>query len=178
MKNIIKTIIFSIFTFFAGNAYAGPATDYLREKVKDAQTGSPAWDIDFEEISKATLEDVWKSATKKQKEEFLKVFSRVVKKAFDKHTDEVKSCSVDFLWESADGDVITVSTKVKKKDETTEVIYKFKKTKDKSVFLLLDVVIEETSMVSGWRSQFKKTLERRGLDGLIEKLRKKADSNE
>lgn len=178
MKNILKTIIFSLVVFFAGNAHAGPATDYLREKIKEAQTGSPTWDIDFEEISKATLEDSWKSATKKQREEFLKVFSRVVKKSFDKHADEIKACAVDFLWESADGDVITVSTKVKKKDEETDVIYKFKKTKDKSVFLLLDTVVEETSMVNSWRSQFKRTIERRGLDGLIEKLRKKADSNE
>jgi phospholipid transport system substrate-binding protein len=178
MKKTLRIIAFTASTLFASSAHAAPAADYVREKTQATQTAQTEWPIAYEDIARASLGQYWETASKKQKEEFVKVFTQIVKKAFVRHLEEIKGAVTEVGWETSDGGIYTVATKVKRKnpDTSTDVAYKLKK--DKDTFLVVDVIVEEVSLVNGFKSQFRKTIERKGFAGLLLKMKEKLDSND
>ena len=129
--------------------------------------------FDWEELSKRTLGRNWKKFTPEQQKEFTELFSSLLegvyadrllaysdeKVVFEKET-ELKKGRVEVASHIrlADGKQVPLNYRMTQKDGQWRVY---------------DVVIEGVSMVKNYRSQFKKLLQNKKPEDLIETLKKK-----
>ena len=128
--------------------------------------------IDFSVLSKNCLSAHWDKMKKAQRKEFTDLFSFLVKENSVKKLRFYKSDNVSYETEEIKGDSAKLFTVVETDDEETDVEYLFFKDKAGN-WRLKDIIIDEVSTERNYRSRFNKIIKKKGLEGLLEKLRKK-----
>jgi phospholipid transport system substrate-binding protein len=130
--------------------------------------------FDFERITRAAVGKDWTKATPAQQKvlvsEFQEVLVRTYAKALLKYTGE------EIVYESAkpgtrDGTVV-VPTEVRAPG-APPIPIDYRLHKLSGQWKVYDVVIENVSLISNYRSQFRTAIGRSGIDGLIAELKAK-----
>lgn len=126
--------------------------------------------VDFAEMAKRSLGSHWQGRTPKQQTEFVKLFTDLVE---DAYVDQIESYPGDkfvYLREIREGEFAEVDTKLNAlKGDEIAINYRLRgRNADWKVY---DVVIENVSVVSNYRSQFNRILSGASFDELLKKLR-------
>jgi phospholipid transport system substrate-binding protein len=151
----------------------------FKAKTKDEQISIIGKEIDnifdFKELSKRTLGRDWKKMSAEQREEFVKLFRKLLqgvyadrllaysdqKVIFDKEVMLKKGrAEVQSYLQTSDGKKIPLFYRLTDKSGSWKVY---------------DVIIEGVSMVKNYRTQFRQILAKDSPDKLIEILRKKVE---
>jgi len=151
----------------------------FKAKTKDEQISIIGKEIDnifdFKELSKRTLGRDWKKMSAEQREEFVKLFRKLLqgvyadrllaysdqKVIFDKEVMLKKGrAEVQSYLQTSDGKKIPLFYRLTDKSGSWKVY---------------DVIIEGVSMVKNYRTQFKQILAKESPDKLIEILRQKVE---
>ena len=186
----MKTYFISLILLLSFSVNAGELTEILKKRdaaIKKLlpEDGSEASSenkiklksaindlIDFSVLSKNCLSNHWDKMKKSQRKEFTDLFSFLVKENSVKKLRFYKSDNVSYETEEVKEDSAKLFTVVETDDEETDVEYSFFKDKVGN-WRLKDIVIDEVSTERNYRSRFNKIIKKKGLEGLLEKLRKK-----
>lgn len=141
-----------------------------RDKMKDLINGI----IDYREMAQFALEETYHEISAEQREEFIDLFSTIVRDQslnnLDIYRADVKYEQIKVDKEDSTAEVNTVAQLEKVR---TPVIYHMK-YKDNQ-WVVTDMVIDDVSTAESYNQQFQRIMRKRGFDGLLETLQKRAD---
>jgi phospholipid transport system substrate-binding protein len=174
-------------------AWAGPATDQVKTSVdrvlkvvSDPELKKPQNAekrrgqirevarqlFDFEEMSKRAMARHWAPRTPEQKKRFTELFSELLENSYVSKIEAYGGEKIVYLPEQADGDVMTVKSKLITL-RGTEIPIDYRLQKDGERWEVYDVVIEGVSLVANYRSQFNKIITQSSFEELVKKLEQK-----
>jgi len=145
---------------------AGPLTSERREQLKDLINGV----VDFETMGRLALGPFWKDLTPAQRQEFVEVFSDIVREQSLSDLD-IYRARVRYDSVKVRGDSARVVTTVTYKETPTQVVYLF--TRRDGQWKAYDIIIDKVSTVEGYAQSFQSVIRKRGFDALMNSLRKK-----
>jgi phospholipid transport system substrate-binding protein len=128
--------------------------------------------FDFEEMTRLAVGKHWREATAAQRgpliEEFKTLLVRTYSKALQQYTDQ----QVEFLPMRGDptGDDVTVRTEIEQPGGFPIPVY-YSLYRADDGWKVYDVVIDNVSLVTNYRSSFAQKIRQDGIDGLLEQLR-------
>jgi phospholipid transport system substrate-binding protein len=148
--------------------------DQRRTKVEDIAYVN----FDFETISKLVLARHWPKLSKQKQGEFVVEFKRHLSATYWKTLEDYRNEKV--LVEGAraekNGDATVRSTIKSERSEPIRIDYRLRN--QGGSWKVIDVVIENVSLVQNFRSQTQEIITSEGIDGLIGALREKNEKRE
>ena len=141
--------------------------DKIRELINDR--------FYFRAMSQRTLSRNWKKASSDQQTEFTNLFSKLLEKTYigriEAYTDE----RVEYLREkSKNKKRSVVYTHIVTKTNNIPINYKLALKGGK--WLVYDIVIEEVSLISNYRTSYATIIKKNGMDGLLSQMKAKLSS--
>jgi phospholipid transport system substrate-binding protein len=188
LLSFLAPIAGSLALLYSTSAFAGPATDLVKEKqaalFQILQTGSPdekkisaIFDemLDYGALAQASLGDQWGTLKEAQQKEFTGLLKLLVQQAYERNLKKTLDFDIAYVSEETAGGGTKVSTKATskadKREDPIEINYTL--VKNGSAYRIVDIETDEVSLVSSYRGQFVKTIKADGYDGLVKKMREK-----
>jgi phospholipid transport system substrate-binding protein len=191
----ILPVLIGLLSLLAGSAFAGVPTEQIKGTVdkaltvlKDPRLKPPAklkerrdqlkqilfGRFDFTEMAKRALGSNWRRRTPQEQEEFVKLFTEILERAYadiiESYTDE----KIVYLNERIEGGFADVGSKIfTSKGEEYSIHYKAHLVSNE--WKVYDVVAENISLVNNYRSQFNRVIANSSYEELLRRLRDKAE---
>lgn len=128
--------------------------------------------FDFKEMAMRSLGSNWRSLDGQQQSEFVTVFTKLLERTYADQIDLYSGQQVVYRSERADGDYVEVDTQLISSDKQRySVVYRLHKVDGK--WRIYDVVAEGISIVSNYRAQFARTLNKSSFPALLENMKQK-----
>ncbi|MBN2527134.1 MAG: ABC transporter substrate-binding protein [Deltaproteobacteria bacterium] len=187
----LKILLVSVFLTMSLSAAAladkGP-TDYLKSldgQIKPLLTKSDQNKVkilkivkkmlDFNRLCKDSLGKHWETRTPEEQKDFTETLTALIEKNVLKRLTNTKDNEVKYESENVKGDTATVITLVSDtsgpRPVEIEIAYKMEK-KGKN-WIVVDMKTDGISLVSNYRSQFNKLIEKEGWDSMMKKMKDK-----
>ncbi|MBW2263207.1 MAG: ABC transporter substrate-binding protein [Deltaproteobacteria bacterium] len=136
--------------------------------------------LDFKLLTKASLGKHWKELSTEQQDEFVDLLTELIQRNYIKQVHKRKDEKWIMNYDSEEieekkAKVITTVVAEDRHDEETEVVYKMQKKGPR--WVVVDILTDDVSLVRNYRSQFNKIIEKDGIEKLLEKMRKKLESD-
>lgn len=174
-------------------AEAGAPTDQLRAQIdrvlktvedpelkKEGKAGErreavrriAAETFDFTEMSKRALARHWQPRTPAEREEFVKLFTDLLERAYVSRIESFGGEQIAFNGDTIEGESAIVRTKIITKQGTdVPVDYRMLKRNDR--WLVYDVVIEGVGLINNYRTQFNKIIQTSSYPSLVDRMKTK-----
>ena len=173
------------------DALAGPATDQLKPEIDRviATIEDPALQaesriadrrqavraitnriFDWTAMSKRALGAHWEARTADERAEFIPLFRELLERALLGKIEQYGTEGVVYEEETQDGDDIIVRTRVTLKP-SWEVGLDYRMAWQGTRWMISDVLVERTSLVRNFRSQFDSVIKRSSYEDLVKKVR-------
>ena len=175
----------------ASDAWAGPPTDQLRtytdEVLKVLQ--NPALTLaqrreavkhlaedvfEVSETAQRALGQHWQQRTPAEREEFVKLFANLLEQTYISRIDEFGGEKLTYVSEQIDGDRAIVRAKITTKNGT-DVPVESRLLMKGNRWLIYDILVENLSLVSNYRSQFDRVIRTTSYEELVKRLKTKGD---
>ena len=130
--------------------------------------------FDFEEMAKRSLGAEWRRRTSAEQEEFIRLFTELLKNSYIESIESYRGEKVIYRSESQDGAYADVGTKVIN-DTGEEFTIDYRLNIEGSEWKVYDVIIENISIVNNYRSQFSRILGRSSFAELLRTIRDKVN---
>jgi phospholipid transport system substrate-binding protein len=145
--------------------------DARRKGIRDAV----APHFDYRAMSQSTLALSWKKATPEQQDRFVELFPKMLENVYIVAMEEYSGETVKYGKEKIQGKRASVETYiVQPNGPEIPIVYRMRLKNDR--WLAYDVVIEGVSLVSNYRSSFRRIADVEGMEALLEQLQEKVDS--
>ncbi len=129
--------------------------------------------FDYDEIAKRSLARNWKKFSAVQRQEFIDVFSELLRTSYISKIDAAyQDVQVDYLDEEFFSETKAL-VKTKMTRQGTEIAVDYKMKQRLNTWRIYDVVIEGMSLASNYRKQFHRFLMKESPDKLIAVLKQK-----
>lgn len=129
--------------------------------------------FDFQEMAKRSLGSQWRRLDPKQQKEFVAVFTELLEKTYADKIDLYDGQKVSYVGESQDNNYAQVDTRVvDNKGQSFSVNYRLHRVDGK--WKIYDVVAENISVVSNYRSQFHRVIVNSSYEELLKRIKDKA----
>jgi phospholipid transport system substrate-binding protein len=135
----------------------------VKARIKDA--------FDETAMAQSVLSTAWKDATPEQQAEFKSLLEQTIEDTYLDRIQAYTNETVQVRGEDVRGNRATVNTVVVTKNANVPVNYKLRQTS--SGWFVYDVEIENISMVSAYRDNYRDIVRRNGVAGLLEQMRAK-----
>jgi phospholipid transport system substrate-binding protein len=129
--------------------------------------------FDFPDTARRALGSHWNARTPQEREDFVRLFSELLDRAYISKIDLYQGEKVRYTGESVEGDEAIVKSQIMTKSGQPVPIDYRMHLKD-GRWLVYDVIIEGVSLVSNYRTQFNKIVQTESYPALVEKLRARA----
>lgn len=121
-------------------------------------------------MAKNALGSYWDKLSKKEKEEFAKLFEDLFQESYTKMVlDFLKKETIKYEKEEKRGDEVIVKTKILKMEDEIPVYYHLRKVGKR--WLIFDVDIDEVSIVGNYRRAFSRVIRMASFKTLMKKMR-------
>ncbi len=189
----MRTLVIALGLVTAAAAQAMTPTDTVRGQVDQAlQTGTQAATgtpeaaeqrrnqirraaeglFDFTEMSRRALGRYWAGRSQAERDEFVKLFADLMARAYLGKIDRYAGESITYIAERVDGDLATVDSRVITAKKTEAPIeYRLRRVGDR--WAAYDVLIENVSLISTYRSQFDRIIQTSSFADLLKRMRQK-----
>ncbi len=128
--------------------------------------------FDFEEMAKRALARHWGQGSPEQQKRFTQLFTELLEHSYVGKIETYGGEKIVYLPEQADGEAVTVRTKLVT-ERGTEIPIDYRTRKDGERWEAYDVVIEGVSLVANYRAQFNKIILQSSYDELVRKMEQK-----
>ena len=177
----------------SATAHAGVATDQIKATVEKAQLvlRDPRWKpaakqserrdqlkqmlfsrFNFAEMAKRSLGPTWGRRTAQEQEEFVRLFTEVLERAYAEIIEAYIEEKIVYVTEKIDGGYADVGSKVvTNKGEEYTINYRAQLIGNE--WKVYDVVAENISLVNNYRSQFNRVISKSSYEELIRRLKDK-----
>jgi phospholipid transport system substrate-binding protein len=194
-RSITAGFLFLALALGSGNALAGLPTDQIKSTVekalvvlKDPRLKPPARlkerrdqlrqilsaRFDFAEMAKRALGSNWRRRTPQEQEEFIRLFTDVLERAYAELIEAYTDEKIVYVNERIDGVHADVASKIlTSKGEEYSINYKVHLISNE--WKVYDVVAENISLVNNYRSQFNRVIANASYEELLSRLRNKAE---
>jgi len=175
----------------ASNAWPGQPTDQLRaytdQVLKVLQ--NPALSLpdrreavrhlaeevfEVSETAKRALGQHWAQRTPAEREEFVKLFANLLEQTYISRIDEFGGEKLTYVSELIDGDRATVKARITTRNGT-DVPVESRLVQKESRWLIYDILIENLSLISNYRSQFDRVIRTTSYDELVKRLKNRGE---
>jgi phospholipid transport system substrate-binding protein len=173
---------------FSSVAFAGPATDLVKDRqsslFKLLEAPSPdekkigaIFDelLDYDALAKGSLGSEWEGLTDAQRAEFTDLLRQLVRQAYERNLKKTLDFDISYEGEKEKNGKTQVDTKARsktdKREDPVDISYVLEKAG--STFKVVDIITDDVSLVSSYRSQFVKAIKDSGYDGLAKKMKEK-----
>jgi len=189
MIHLFAALIAALSFAFAAPAFAGGATDVVKAKQTSLfdlirqGTGDSQKKIDgvfddmldYPTLAQSSLGPEWAKRTAAEQAEFTDLLKRLVRNAYQKNLKKILDYDVSYTGEeSADGGVLVKTSSQDKSGSRSDPLeIDFKMVNTGGTWRVQDIVTEDVSLVSSYRSQFTKIINKDGFPKLIEKMKDK-----
>jgi phospholipid transport system substrate-binding protein len=133
--------------------------------------------LDIEALGRRALKDHWDGLSPAQRDQFMTLLRQLIEKNYIKGLRANLDYQVTYTGERKKADDIVVSTEVKTKRRgrpyTIAIDYVLRK--DGNKLRAFDVITDSVGLVENYRAQFNKIIAKHGFDGLLARMKKKAD---
>lgn len=128
--------------------------------------------FDFTEMAKRSLGSNWRRRSAKEQEEFVRLFTDLLERAYVDNIESYTDEKFIYLGEKLDGDFAEVASKiVTSRGEEFAIHYKTHRVDGE--WKVYDVVIENISLVNNYRSQFNRVIANGSYEELLRRLKDK-----
>lgn len=130
--------------------------------------------FDFKEMAMRSLASHWRSIDGQQQSEFVGVFTRLLERTYADQIDLYNGQQVVYRGERIDGDYVEVDTQLIASDKQRySLVYRLHRVDGK--WRIYDVVAEGVSIVSNYRAQFARALNKSSFASLLDTMKQKAN---
>jgi phospholipid transport system substrate-binding protein len=191
-----KIVVLTLLSFFVSTqAQAGVPTEQIKSTVdravlvlKDPRLKPPAKlqerreqlrkvlfaRFDFTEMAKRALGSDWRRRTPQEQEEFVRLFSELLERAYAEIIESYSDEKIIYINERVDGSYADVASKIQtSRGEEYSINYKAHLVSNE--WKVYDVVAENISLVNNYRSQFSRVIAKSSYEELLRRLRDKAN---
>lgn len=141
-----------------------------RDKMKDIINGI----IDYREMAQFALGENYDELSPEQREEFIDLFSTIIR---DHSLNNLDIYRADVKYEQINVDAedssATVRTIAQLEKVRTPVIYHMQY--EDNQWVVTDMIIDDVSTAESYNQQFQRIIRKKGIEGLLETLRKRAE---
>ena len=171
-------------------ASAGPADSFVKDqqtelmgllkKGKGCDKATPVLDrvLDYDALAHGSLADDWGNHSEAELQEFQRLLTGLVRKAYCKNISDIAGYDVGVDGEEKIDDGVLVKTvatsRSNRHEEPVHIDYLLHEVDGK--WRAFDVVTESSSMVNNYRHQFRRVIKKDGFQKLLEKMAKKLRS--
>lgn len=133
--------------------------------------------FDYDELARRSLGDEWQTRSDSERQEFERLLERLVRQSYRKHLDKTIGWEVTYnALSNVNGGVRvpTIAThKTDKRKEPVGVDYLLHELKGQ--WKVYDIVIEGSSLVGNYNSQFRKIIRKKGFGELISRMKRRLE---
>jgi phospholipid transport system substrate-binding protein len=194
-RSITAGLLFLVLALGSGNAVAGFPTDQIKSTVEkallvlqDLRLKLPAKlkerrdqlrqilfaRFDFTEMAKRALGSNWRRRTPQEQEEFVRLFTDVLERAYAEIIESYTDEKIVYVNERVDGTYADVGSRIlTSKGEEYSINYKAHLISNE--WKVYDVVAENISLVNNYRSQFNRVIANASYEELVRRLRDKVE---
>jgi phospholipid transport system substrate-binding protein len=129
--------------------------------------------FDFDEIARRALSRHWASRTPEEQAEFTRLFTDLLERAYIGRIELYSGEKILYGLEVIDGSFATVRSKVLTR-RNTETPLEYRLHLKDGRWKVYDVLIDNVSFVSTYRSEFSRILQRESYGALLDRLRKQS----
>lgn len=149
------------------------------EQVKDELDDIVLPHLDFVTMTKLAVGHYWRQASDEQKRTLVNEFRNLLVRTYTTSLDEYQDQKLEFLplRPSPHDDRVTVRSRVLQPDGPP-IAVNYGMRHDDGEWKVYDIVVEDISLVTTYQSQFSSTVQRDGIAGLIEELKRKNEQGE
>jgi len=127
--------------------------------------------FDFRAMSQRTLATNWKKAADDEKQRFVELFAMLIQNTYIGRVEAYTNEKIEYASEKLKGKRAVVDTLIITSNVEIPVNYKVY-LKD-GIWWVYDVIIEEVSLISSYRSTYREIVKKDGFDGLFVKMEEK-----
>ena len=139
-----------------------------REQLKQVLFGR----FNFTEMAKRSLGANWTRRTPQEQEEFVRLFTELLERAYADIIETYSEEKIVYLAEKVDGSYADVSSKViTAKGDEYSINYRVQL--NGSEWKVYDVIAENISLVNNYRSQFNRVISKSSYEDLVRRLKDK-----
>jgi len=132
--------------------------------------------FDFTEMAKRSLGAAWRRRTPQEQEEFVRLFTDVLERAYADIIESYSDEKIVYLNERLDAEYADVNSKIFT-DKGQEYTINYKARLVGSEWKVYDVVAENISLVNNYRSQFTRVISKDSYEELVRRLKDRSDFN-
>lgn len=129
--------------------------------------------FDFDEISRRALSRYWAARTPEEQAEFTRLFTDLLERAYIGRIESYSGEKILYGLEVIDGSFATVRSRVLTR-RNTETPLEYRLHLRDGRWKVYDVLIDNVSFVSTYRSEFSRILQRESYPALLDRLRKQS----
>jgi phospholipid transport system substrate-binding protein len=148
----------------AGEARARERRAAIREIATDI--------FDFEEMARRALARHWQRLDPEERREFVRLFTDVLEQAYIANIEQHHGEQMAYLGDDVDGDQATVRTRIVT-ERGTEIPVSYRMLRKDGRWRVYDVLIEGSSLVANYRSQFNRIIQTGSYRELAQRLRER-----
>jgi phospholipid transport system substrate-binding protein len=131
--------------------------------------------FDFQEMGRRMLGEHWQSATPKQQEEFIQLFSQMLDRVYLVNVGNMPLSSVTFEGEQVSGPFARVTSRMPSRRGDTAIEYRLMNRDGR--WTVYDIAVDGVGLVSSYRSQFNSVLRTSSFADLLDRMRVREASN-
>lgn len=157
----------------------------LLQKPKDAarekQVGASIDEVfDYQQLATRSLGDEWKNRSDAERVQFRELLEQLVRQTYRKSIDSTLGYKVEQRGARKSGDDTIVSTIAKHKTDSRKapISIDYVMVQVEGKWRAVDVIIEGSSLVGNYRSQFTRIIKKSGFAELVTKMKRKIAKGE
>jgi phospholipid transport system substrate-binding protein len=164
---VVKHVIENALDILKNSAYSRAEKHRLVKDIVDPH-------FDYREMAKLSLGPTWYRISAGQRDEFVRLFAELLEASYadkiDKYAQRVK---IDYTGEIPMGNRAEVRTVVVRPNDRIPLNYRL--INEDGTWKVYDVVIQGVSLVSNYRSQFRRIIHKSSYPDLVRRLRNKVN---
>jgi phospholipid transport system substrate-binding protein len=130
--------------------------------------------FDVTETAKRALGPHWLQRTPAEREEFVKLFANLLEQTYIARIDEFGGEKLTYVSEQIDGDRAIVKARITTKNGTAVPI-ESRLLQRENRWLIYDILVENLSLISNYRSQFDRVIRTTSYDELVKRVKNRGD---
>lgn len=152
------------------NILRAPDFDLARDKAAIEAAVDAAFDPNT--IAQSALAASYRDLSVEQRAEFESIFFQILKSTYIDRLDAYTDETTQVTGEEIDGNRSTVNSIINTTNSQIALNYNLRQRPNG--WLIYDIVVEDVSLLSSYRSTYRSIIRRSGIDGLMSELRAQA----
>lgn len=147
------------------------ATPEFRNERRQQVVAVIKRNFDFREMARRSLARHWRTLTDKEQDDFVKLFTEMLKKAYIDKVDHYSDETVVFTRQIIRGNKALVHSNFIK--DSIEIPVNYKLIYRNNQWLVYDIIVEGVSFIRNYRTQFHSIIQRETHAGLVRRMQEK-----